>query len=74
MVRRDPGPNEEFRVRDLVQVRRIRGLELADDRWEFSFRPEGQIEATGKEGARLAALVQRARPEVAVQVHYPDDD
>jgi hypothetical protein len=66
--------SERFAVRDLLGIRRIRGLELADDRWQFSFRPSGQIELTGKDGARIAARIRRERPAITVQVHYPDDD
>ena len=68
------GSDERFAIHDLLVIRRIRGLELADDRWQFSFRPSRQIELIGKDGARLAARMQRERPGVTIQVHYPDDD
>ena len=68
------GSDERFAVRDLLVIRRVRGLELADDRWEFSFRPSRQVELVGKEGARLAARMRRERPGIMVQVHFPDDD
>ena len=68
------GSDERFAVHDLLVIRRIRGLELVEDRWQFTFRPSRQIELIGKAGARLAALIQRERPGIVVQVHYPDDD
>ena len=67
-------PEQRLRLRDLVLIRRIRALELSDDRWQFSFRPEGLVELRGKHGAKLAAAVRRIRPDVDVRVHHPDDD
>jgi hypothetical protein len=67
-------PEQHLRLRDLVLIRRLRALELADDRWQFSFRPEGLVELRGKQGAKLATAIRRIRPDVTVHVHHPDDD
>jgi hypothetical protein len=67
-------PEQRLRLRDLTMIRRVRGVELADDRWQFFFRPEGLVEASGKRGAQLARRIGRSRPDIAVQVHHPDDD
>lgn len=74
VVRDGALPEQRHLLRDLTMIRRIRALELADDRWLFSFKPEGLVEVRGRRGAKLAERIGRSRPDVAVRVHHPDDD
>jgi hypothetical protein len=74
VVRLGTAVTHQHRVGDLILIRRVRDLELSDDRWLFSFRPRGVIELQGKPGAKLATRLMRLRPDVTVQVHHPDDD
>lgn len=67
-------PEQRHPIVDLTMIRRLRGLDLDDDRWLFSFRPEGLVEVRGKPGGKLANRIRRARPDVVVHVHHPDDD